>query len=77
LKTGWSLNISDLLQQYGVKIRFIGRKDMLPPDVLEAVDDMERLTSGNKKYIPSSSSVVTVLAKQQWGPERLFSLYIT
>lgn len=39
---------SDLLQEYGVKIRFIGRRDMLPPDVREAVDDMERMTEGNK-----------------------------
>jgi ditrans,polycis-polyprenyl diphosphate synthase len=41
----------DLLQQYGVKIRFIGRRDMLPQDVLEAVDRMEGMTSGNKKWV--------------------------
>ena len=41
----------DLLQQYGVKIRFIGRRDMLPQDVLEAVDRMEMMTSGNKKWV--------------------------
>lgn len=41
----------DLLQQYGVKIRFIGRRDMLPQDVLEAVNKMETMTAGNKKYV--------------------------
>jgi ditrans,polycis-polyprenyl diphosphate synthase len=40
---------SDLLEQYGVKIRFMGRRDMLPDDVREAVDRMEAMTSGNKK----------------------------
>jgi len=41
----------DLLQQYGVRIRFIGRRDMLPQDVLEAVDRMEDMTAGNTKYV--------------------------
>lgn len=40
-----------LLEEYGVRIRFIGRRDMLPPDVLEAVDDMESMTSGNTKWV--------------------------
>ncbi|KAI9634977.1 Decaprenyl diphosphate synthase-like protein [Dioszegia hungarica] len=35
----------DLLQKYGVRIRFIGRREMLPPDVRGAVEDMERLTA--------------------------------
>jgi undecaprenyl pyrophosphate synthase len=34
-----------------VRIRFIGRRDMLPKDVLEAVDRMEAMTAGNKKYV--------------------------
>jgi ditrans,polycis-polyprenyl diphosphate synthase len=43
----------NLLEQYGVKIRFIGRRDMLPQDVLEAVDRMEEMTKGNTKYVKS------------------------
>jgi ditrans,polycis-polyprenyl diphosphate synthase len=46
----WADN-RDLLQQYGVRIRFVGRRDMLPRDVLEAVDRMEAMTAGNKKYV--------------------------
>lgn len=41
--------IRDLLEEYGVKIRFIGQLDLLPPDVLQAVRDMEAMTQGNKK----------------------------
>ena len=48
---GEGANGRDLLHQYGVKIRFIGRRDMLPQDVLEAVDRMELMTSGNKKWV--------------------------
>ena len=40
---------SDLLEKYGVRIRFIGRRDMLPPDVLAAVVDMESMSSGNTR----------------------------
>ena len=48
------LMVRDLLERYGVRIRFIGRRDMLPPDVLEAVDEMESMTSGNAKWVPLS-----------------------
>lgn len=41
----------DLLQKYGVRIRFIGRREMLPPDVRKAVEDMERLTMGHNRYV--------------------------
>ncbi|KIR57152.1 di-trans,poly-cis-decaprenylcistransferase [Cryptococcus gattii Ru294] len=41
----------DLLEEYGVKIRFIGQLDLLPPDVLQAVRDMEAMTQGNKNDI--------------------------
>lgn len=41
----------DLLEEYGVKIRFIGQLDLLPPDVLQAVRDMEAMTQGNKNGV--------------------------
>jgi undecaprenyl pyrophosphate synthase len=47
--TGPRLMGRDLLQKYGVRIRFIGRRDMLPPDVRGAVEDMERLTERHSR----------------------------
>lgn len=43
------IHVRNLLEEYGVKIRFIGQLDLLPPDVLQAVRDMEAMTQDNKK----------------------------
>lgn len=37
----------DILDRYGASIRFLGRKDLLRPDVVEAVDRAVELTSRN------------------------------
>ncbi|WVQ96451.1 di-trans,poly-cis-decaprenylcistransferase [Kwoniella sp. CBS 9459] len=41
----------ELLEEYGVKIKFIGRIDMFPPDVQEAVRDMEEMTKHHKNGV--------------------------
>jgi ditrans,polycis-polyprenyl diphosphate synthase len=41
----------DLLQKYGVKVRFVGRVEMLPEEVREAVRQMEEMTVGNRKSV--------------------------
>ena len=40
---------SDLLQKYGVRIRFVGLREKLPERVCEALAKMERVTAGNTK----------------------------
>ncbi|KAF2841783.1 Undecaprenyl diphosphate synthase [Patellaria atrata CBS 101060] len=41
----------DLLEQYGASIRVLGQKELVKPDVLEAIDRAVSLTAGNKKAI--------------------------
>ncbi|WWD18517.1 di-trans,poly-cis-decaprenylcistransferase [Kwoniella shandongensis] len=41
----------DLLEEYGVKIRFIGQVALLPPDVQEAVREMEEMTANHKNGV--------------------------
>ncbi|GHJ83846.1 hypothetical protein NliqN6_0248 [Naganishia liquefaciens] len=36
----------DYMQTNDIKVNFLGRREMLPPDVLEAVESMERDTAG-------------------------------
>ena len=38
----------DLLQEYGVRVRFIGRTEMLPEHVRTAIAEMEEVTAGNR-----------------------------
>lgn len=40
----------ELLDRYGAKIQFLGQKDMVRPDVLEAIEKACEITSGNGKY---------------------------
>jgi ditrans,polycis-polyprenyl diphosphate synthase len=43
----------DLLERYGAKIQFLGQREMIRPDVLEAIDRAIEMTSGNSKYASS------------------------
>lgn len=36
-----------LLDRYGAKVRVLGQRDLVKPDVLEAIDRAVELTSGN------------------------------
>jgi ditrans,polycis-polyprenyl diphosphate synthase len=36
-----------LLQRYGAKIQFLGKRDMVRPDVLEAIEEAIELTKDN------------------------------
>ncbi|GAA6044190.1 hypothetical protein JCM8097_006447 [Rhodosporidiobolus ruineniae] len=40
-----------LLQQHGVQIRVLGRKDLLPPDVQASCEEAERMTASNTRGI--------------------------
>ncbi|KAF2178321.1 dehydrodolichyl diphosphate synthase [Zopfia rhizophila CBS 207.26] len=40
-----------LLDRYGASIRILGQRDLVKPDVLEAIDKAVALTAGNKKAI--------------------------
>lgn len=46
-----SLRPSALLQQHGVQIRVIGRRDLLPPDVQTSCAEAEALTAGNTRFV--------------------------
>jgi len=39
----------DLLQEHGVRVRFVGRTEMLPDELQEAIREMERMTASNTK----------------------------
>ncbi len=41
----------DLLDRYGASIRILGQRDLVKPDVLEAMDRAVKLTSGNGQAI--------------------------
>lgn len=41
----------DLLEKYGARIRILGQRDLLKPDVLEAIDKAVSMTSSNKEYV--------------------------
>ena len=41
----------DLLDRYGASIRILGQRELVKPDVLEAVDRAVNMTSGNRKAI--------------------------
>jgi ditrans,polycis-polyprenyl diphosphate synthase len=40
----------ELLERYGAKMQFLGQREMVRPDVLEAIDKAIQLTSGNGRY---------------------------
>jgi ditrans,polycis-polyprenyl diphosphate synthase len=40
----------ELLQRYGARIQFLGKREMVRPDVLEAIDHAIELTKTNEKY---------------------------
>jgi ditrans,polycis-polyprenyl diphosphate synthase len=39
----------ELLEQYGARVRVIGERDLLSPDVLEVVDSVVDITKNNKE----------------------------
>lgn len=41
----------DLMDRYGASIRILGQRDLIKPDVLEAIDKAVKLTSGNGNHI--------------------------
>jgi hypothetical protein len=45
------LLISDLLQQHGIQLRCVGRREMLPLDLQKAIQQMEDMTSQHQKYV--------------------------
>lgn len=44
----------ELLERYGAKLEFLGQRDMIRPDVLEAIDKAIKLTAGNGKCVLKS-----------------------
>ena len=51
------LNRSDLLAKYGVRLKIIGRKNLLPPELQEAIRIAEELTQNNDRYEPGMHKV--------------------
>lgn len=41
----------DLLDRYGARIQILGQRDLLKPDVIEAMDRAAEMTKGNKKAV--------------------------
>jgi ditrans,polycis-polyprenyl diphosphate synthase len=51
----------DLLDRYGASIRILGQRDLLKPDVLEAIDKAASMTRNNKEYIAPLFSAILCL----------------
>lgn len=59
----------DLLDRYGARIRILGQRNLVKPDVLEAIDRAVELTSRNGKYvIPLRDDVI--LLRRNFSPDR-------
>lgn len=41
----------DLMDRYGASIRVLGRRDLVKPDVIEAIDKAVKMTSGNGESV--------------------------
>ena len=48
---GTALISRDLLQQHGIRLRCVGRREMLPLDLQKAIGQMEDLTKGHTQYV--------------------------
>ncbi len=46
----------ELLERYGARLQFLGRRDILRPDVLAAIDDAIDLTKGNGRLVAECST---------------------
>ena len=46
----WNKN-RDLLQQYGVRVFIVGKRDLLPQDVKDACDEIEAITAHNTRSV--------------------------
>ncbi len=46
----WLIVDRDLLQEYGVRIRFVGSRHLLPQELQDAIVRMEKMTRRNKGY---------------------------
>ena len=70
-------DFSDLLQEYGIKVHFAGRREMLPPLVRDAVNQMETLTAKNTEYVQLRTLAKAQRADDQGSAQRLLPLRIT
>jgi len=43
----------ELLQRYGAKIRILGQRELVRPDVIEAINEAVELTKDNQQYVRS------------------------
>lgn len=50
LKLGQLAEHGALLDRYGASIRILGQRELVKPDVLEAIDKAVSMTAHNKKY---------------------------
>ena len=41
----------EILDRYGARIQFLGQKEMVRPDVLEAIEGAIKMTSHNEQYV--------------------------
>jgi len=50
----------ELLERYGARMEFLGQRDMVRPDVLEAIDKAIKLTKANGRYDWDATSPSTL-----------------
>lgn len=68
----------ELLERYGAKMQFLGQREMVRPDVLEAIDKAIALTSGNGRYaMAMPQSKWLVLTSIQSNSEHLRPIHFT
>lgn len=73
----------DLLDRYGARVRILGQRELLKPDVLEAINKAVDMTRGNGESvsppppsISSNASTSHITDTHQRHPQRLLPLHL-
>lgn len=66
---------SALLDEYGVRLNVLGRKELLPEGVQRAVEKAENLTRHNDRYVYSSDNFLSLSLSPTWVYQSYWNLF--
>lgn len=66
---------SALLDEYGVRLNVLGRKELLPEGVQRAVEKAEKLTRHNDRYVYSSDNFLSLSLSPTWVYQSYWNLF--
>lgn len=65
-----------VLAKYGCKMQMLGKRDMVRPDVLEAIDKAIEMTKHNTKFVSLSCEPAIANSARQSRVEHLRALHV-